>query len=128
VARVASKTHEKIMYAAQSLLAEKSKELVTLTEIQRSAGVSKATLYRDKDFLEWWKETEEPKSSKECENCAELSDLKELIKTQKSEIRTLRDSVSRTTTALAALVSQMNNEVRKRGPLYPIKQQPNEPT
>lgn len=127
MSRVSSKTHEKIMQAAQALLTERGKEGVSITEIHQLAGVSKATIYRDKEFLEWWNETSEPKPLKECPGCVELSSLKVLVKTQKAEIRTLDESLSRVTSALAALVAQMNDESGRSVPLYSIETQPHEP-
>lgn len=112
------------MQAAQALLAKRGKEGVSITEIHQLAGVSKATIYRDKEFLDWWYETSESRPLRVCAGCAEFDDLKILVKTQKAEIRTLDEALSRVTSALAALVAQMNSEVERPSALYSINNDP----
>jgi len=110
MSRVSDTAHSKIMAAAKELVAKRGSSSVTVADVTRAAGVSKATIYRDSRFQEWWNATRLSEEPINCPQCEDLAWFQKRVKEQKAEIQVLEESLAKTTAALAALASQLTSE------------------
>lgn len=111
---VSEKTHNKIMTAAENLVLEHGRSSITMSDVIRGAEVSKATIYRDSRFLEWWRKSGESNERRTCSECEKNQSLERQLKECKSTIRDLEKSLAQTTSALAALHMQLQTAQRQR--------------
>lgn len=114
MSQVSDRAHNKIMDAARELLAKRGGGSVTITDVTRAAGVSKATIYRDVRFQKWWKEIRLSEEPENCPKCEDLALLQRRFKEQKAKIQALEGSLSKTTAALVALASQQTSKNDQR--------------
>lgn len=114
MSQVSDTAHSKIMAAAKELVAKRGSSSVTVADVTRAAGVSKATIYRDSRFQEWWKATRQSEEPVNCPKCEDLAWLQKRFKDQKAKIQALEESLAKTTAALAALASQLTRSDDQR--------------